>query len=194
MDVTPPPPVPKLYDLIVADPPWAYRDSATRGAAASHYATLGPAELAALPVPAKPHSMLLLWATGPCLEEALGLMRAWGFRFVTVLFVWLKVTQSGVPRMGMGHYSRANCEYVLLGKRGKGPFSPWVRCHGVPQLFMAPPREHSRKPEEFWEAVTALFRLETLACIELFAREQRPGWDAWGDEVGRFTPPGVAPS
>lgn len=176
----------KLYDLLVVDPPWRYRDSATRGAAEHHYRTMSMPELASLRVPAKPEALLLLWATGPTLDDAISLLACWGFEYVTVLFVWLKTTKAGAPRTGMGHYTRSNCEFVLLGRRGNRGLTHWVRNHAVPQLIRAEPREHSRKPDEFWVAVNALLTCNTLDKLEMFSREPRPGWDAHGDEAGRF--------
>ena len=182
MDVPPQ----KQYDLIVADPPWRYRDSATRGAAQHHYPTMSLPDLQSLIVPVKEEALLLLWATGPLLDDAIALMHAWGFAYVSVLFVWLKTTKSGTPRTGMGHYTRSNCEFVLLGRRGNRGLTHWVRNHAVPQLIKAEPREHSRKPDEFFVALDALLTTNTLDKLEMFAREKRPGWDAWGDEINRF--------
>ena len=49
-------------------------------------------ELCALPVEslAAKDCLLFLWATFPMLPEALRLIKAWGFSFKTVAFVWLK--------------------------------------------------------------------------------------------------------
>jgi hypothetical protein len=54
---------------------------------------------------------------------------------------------------------------------------------GVPQLVVAPRREHSRKPDEVAERIE---RLLPGPYIELFARESRPGWDTWGNQTSLF--------
>jgi N6-adenosine-specific RNA methylase IME4 len=41
--------------------------------------------------------------------------------------------------------------------------------------------KHSAKPPMFRELIEQTF--PTLPRIELFAREQHAGWDAWGNEV-----------
>src|SRR5438045_1215140 len=81
--------------------------------------------------------------------------------------------------MGLGFWTRANPEQCLLATRGR----PRRLSRSVPQLIVAPRREHSRKPEEARE------RIEHLIAgpyAELFARDGRPGWDSWGTEAGLF--------
>ena len=80
------------YSIIYADPPWQYQRNKVQGAAENHYPTMGIDELCALPVAdlAAPDSALFLWATFPQLPEALRLIEAWGFRYKSVAFVWLK--------------------------------------------------------------------------------------------------------
>jgi len=53
----------------------------------------------------------------------------------------------------------------------------------VREIILAPVREHSRKPDEFFHRVE---RYCDGPYLELFARERRPGWDAWGDEADKF--------
>jgi N6-adenosine-specific RNA methylase IME4 len=83
------------------------------------------------------------------------------------------------PFAGLGYWTRANTEPCLLATRGK----PKRLNADVRQGIIAPRREHSRKPEGIH------FRIERLVAgpyVELFARETRPGWDCWGNEVGKF--------
>lgn len=185
---------PPLAQVIVADPPWSYARApgfGTREKPDAHYACMSDAELCALPVSAwaAADAVLLLWTTGPMMARSVAVMEAWGFQYVTVAFVWRKMcrTDDTRERMGTGYWTRATCEFVLLGRRGQG-VSKWVRDHGVRQAFEGPVREHSRKPDEFWGQVERLFGdvYQGLEKLELFARESRPGWRAWGNEVGRF--------
>ena len=178
------------YQLIVADPPWEYSNIAVCGVYNQpHYPRMSDEQIARLPVhqlAARGGCVLLLWATGSKLDVAFDVLRRWGFRFRTVAFVWVKVTRSGEPVCGPGMWTRPSTEYCLLATRGKGT-NRWVRSRRVRQVIVTQRREHSRKPEEFFERVDELFgKGDELRRVELFARQRRPGWAAWGNEVERF--------
>lgn len=181
------------YGVIYADPPWSFRswsdkgknrapDAMVRqkGLAERHYATMGLADIKALPVAdvAAKDSALFLWAIDCMLPEALDLMQVWGFTFKTVAFTWVKQNRvSPTPAIGLGYWTRGNPEMCLLGTRGK----PRRLSAAVRQLVEAPRREHSRKPDEVRERIEALL---PGPYLELFARSTAPGWTAWGDQVG----------
>ena len=80
------------YPIIYADPPWRYSAKKVQGAAENHYPTMSIDELCTLPVAeiAAKDIALFMWATFPQLPEALRLIRAWGFTYKSVAFVWLK--------------------------------------------------------------------------------------------------------
>ncbi len=170
------------YQVILADPAWQYhvydKSDAAHGAATSHYETMSTREIAALPVGdmAAKDCALFLWVTDPLLPEGLEVMRAWGFRFVTVGFYWVKLNKDGTPWFGLGHYTRGNPEMCLLGLRGR----PARLSKSVPKLIMSGRREHSRKPDEQYERIEALYGGPRL---ELFARYAWPSWDVWGNEI-----------
>jgi N6-adenosine-specific RNA methylase IME4 len=168
----------KDYQLIYADPPWEYKRPLTP------YPTMTNDELAALTVPAAAakDSVLCLWATFPRMIDALDLMKAWGFTYKTQLFTWVKVTGSGAPRHGMGHYTRSNAEVVLIGVRGKGLKR---RRKNIGSVIMSRVREHSRKPDEVRDLLVDLFGNNTRR-LEMFARTRYSGWDAFGNQVTRF--------
>jgi N6-adenosine-specific RNA methylase IME4 len=170
-----------LYRTIVADPPWEYDRAAGLGstrAAADNYPTMTPAEIRHLPVAeyAATNAHLYLWVTNLKLDEAdaFGIVRAWGFRFVTML-TWHKL---GSP--GMGWYFRGDTEHVLFGVRGKAPIDPAIR---VSNHFAASRTGHSVKPDRFYEMVE---RVSPGPYLELFARRRRYGWDVWGNEAPEF--------
>jgi len=168
------------YSVILADPAWNYSDkSLHRGGAERHYRTMKPAEIMALPVGdiAEPNAALFLWATWPNMPAALAVIEAWGFRYVTGGFVWVKVTSTGKQAIGMGHYTRANTEPCLLAIRGRMK----VASRSVRQVIFAPRQQHSRKPEESYARIEQLYPDARKA--ELFARAERSGWDAFGDEI-----------
>lgn len=180
------------YGCIVADPPWAFSsNSAAKPGrnARRHYATMKLADIQAMPVAelAAEDATLFLCATNPMLPHALAVMAAWEFRYKTVAFIWAKTTTktdaSWVPKyhFGLGHWTRANGELVLMGVRGR----PKRLAGDVRQLIVAPRREHSRKPDLLYESIR---RLVGGPYLDLFARERRPGWDAFGNEIEKFGP------
>ena len=83
------------------------------------------------------------------------------------------------PIMGLGYWTRANTEPCLLATRGK----PKRINADVRQAIIEPRREHSRKPSLVYQRIE---RLVAGPYVELFARARRIGWDAWGDEVGKY--------
>ncbi len=127
-------------------------------------------------------AILLLWATFPNMANALRVMDAWGFRYITAAFVWVKTyAKSGKPFWGMGAYTRANAEVCLLGISPDFKAKEKIKSHRVHQIVTSPFEGHSRKPDEVRRRIVEL--LGDVPRIELFARERADGWDAWGDEV-----------
>ena len=80
---------------------------------------------------------------------------------------------------GLGHTTRKNAEFCLLARRGR----PQRLTADVREVVLEPVREHSRKPTEVYRRIE---RFCPGPRIDLFARERRPGWTSWGDEIGRF--------
>lgn len=171
------------WQIILADPPWRFRTYSGKSAvptqAPDPYETMTIDNLLAMPVSdvAAKDALLVLWTVGSHLEQAMRLGENWGFRYVTDLFYWVK------PVIGMGYHTRKMVEPCLLFKRGRG--LP-VRSHSVRQAIHAPRRQHSRKPDEQYERLDALYGSD-LRCLELFARTQRPGWTVWGNETHKFS-------
>ena len=130
------------------------------------------AEIKRLDVPACDDAVLFLWATSPKLEEALEVLKAWGFQYRTCM-VWVK------DKIGMGYYARQRHELLLIGKRGNLPVpDPEDRPDSV---VMAPRAGHSEKPEVFYEVIERMY--PTCERVELFARHPRDGWAAWGNQA-----------
>lgn len=122
--------------------------------------------------------VLFLWATFPQLPEALRVIKAWGFQYKTVAFVWLKQNKSGKGWFfGLGFWTRGNAEICLLATKGK----THRNSNRVHQFLISPIRGHSQKPKEAREKIVEL--MGDLPRVELFAREKAEGWDAWGNEV-----------
>jgi N6-adenosine-specific RNA methylase IME4 len=173
------------FSTIYADPPWkfkTYSDVNQTRAAANHYSVMPDNDINKLPVAdlAEKDAVLLLWVLNPMLPHGLATMAAWGFTFKTVAFTWGKYTKTGDKwHFGMGYWTRQNTESCLLGTRGK----PKAMSHSVRQFMPSPVREHSRKPDETYGRIEELVK---GPYVELFARNTRPGWTSWGNEVGKF--------
>ncbi|WP_457659570.1 MT-A70 family methyltransferase [Sinorhizobium medicae] len=168
------------YGAILADPPWSFRTFSKKHVApargAQPYAVMSLADIAALPVAevAAKDCLLFMWTVSHLQREAFDVAAAWGFKPVSVAFVWDK------GRMGMGYWTRQEVEICHLFKRGR----PSRNSKGVRSLIKAPRREHSRKPDEQYG------RIEQLVggpYLELFARQAWAGWSAWGNQTDRFT-------
>jgi N6-adenosine-specific RNA methylase IME4 len=179
---------PRSFKAIIADPPWAFRAYSDKGLKKSpqqHYACMDLAAIKALPVAGLAHpdgAALALWATAPMLPQAIEVMEAWGFTYKTA-GAWAKQSRTGEAwGFGTGHILRSAAEFFLIGTIG----SPPVLAHDVRNLIVAPIREHSRKPDALH---AAMVRLYGGPGCELFARESRTGWSAWGDESDRFDAP-----
>jgi N6-adenosine-specific RNA methylase IME4 len=173
---------PLWFDFIAADPAWEFLLYSPAGAAKSasaHYDTMPLDEIKALPVGqlARGDCLLLLWTCGWSIPDALEVMAAWGFKFVSEM-VWRKVTRNGKPRMGPGYRVRTLHEPILVGTIGNPHHKPF------PSLFDGIARQHSRKPEEFYALVDK--HVPAVHKLDLFSRQNRPGWHAWGHEAGKF--------
>lgn len=173
------------FATVLADPPWQFTNRTGKMAPEhrrlSRYGTLSLEEIMELPVAqvVAPTAHLYLWIPNALLAEGLEVMRRWGFEYKTN-FVWYKVRKDGGPdRRGVGFYFRNVTELVLFGIRGKNArtLNPG---RTMPNLIATQKREHSRKPDEFYDIVEDC---SWGPYLELFARHQRPGWHQWGDEV-----------
>jgi N6-adenosine-specific RNA methylase IME4 len=176
---------PGAFKVIIADPPWRFRTYSDQGLQKSpqtHYDCMDLDTIKALPVGALAHPdgcALALWATAPMLPQALEVMAAWGFTYKTG-GAWAKQSRTGEKwAFGTGHILRSATEFWMIGTIGRPP----VLVHNVRNLIVAPVREHSRKPDDLHVAMPRLFG---GPCAELFARETRPGWAAWGNEATHF--------
>jgi N6-adenosine-specific RNA methylase IME4 len=178
----------KTYDIILADPPWHFKNYSadkpgklngrSRGAA-KHYPTMATDDICKLSVPAADDAVLFLWACWPNMLDALEVIDAWGFTYKTLAWVWIKSNPSGMGFfMGNGYYTRSNSEPCLLATRGRA--LP-VAVHDVMSIIMAPVQEHSRKPAEQFDKIERLY--PGRSYLEMFARRNRAQWDVFGNEV-----------
>lgn len=167
------------FRVFYADPPWQYNDSGVitendnYGHAERHYPTMSIPELCALPILGlvEDNAVLFLWVTSPLLEDAFTVIHAWGFEYKTS-FVWDKV------RHNFGHYNSVRHELLLVCTRGNCTPDHLQLFDSVQTIERT--ETHSEKPEEFRKIIETLYTHGSR--IELFARHNMPGWEAWGNE------------
>ena len=157
------------FATIVVDAPWEYDSSRTA------YPTMPLDEILALPIAnlAAEDCVLFIWATNGFLRQAFDCLDAWGFEQRTIL-TWVKESP------GTGSYLRGQTEHCILATRG----CPVFNLTGQSTALFANRREHSRKPEEFFALVESL--CPASSRLEMFSRQRRRGWQAWGAEVEKF--------
>lgn len=183
LPVKPPVTVEGKFRTFIADPPWRYGNTSTRGNAAKEYGTMSTEELCALdivPSVAEDDAHLYLWVTSSHLPDGLEVMAAWGFEYKTYL-VWVK------PQIGMGNYFRVSTELILFGVRG----NLRTQARDIRNYFTVSRGKHSQKPDQFRDIVE---RASTGPYMELFSRcyaEQTlgcvcpkcgRGWTVWGNQ------------
>lgn len=168
------------FGCILADPPWAFetfsgQDVVFTNGQVQPYQTMDLARLKRLPVRqmAARDCVLLMWVVDANLVQALELGAAWGFTFKSRGLTWDKGKMAG------GYWFRKESEISLLFTRGK----PTRTSASQRDMIREKPREHSRKPDDQY---VRLERLVRGPYLELFARQTRPGWTSWGNQVGRF--------
>jgi N6-adenosine-specific RNA methylase IME4/ParB-like chromosome segregation protein Spo0J len=163
----------RRYPIIYADPPWRFEvydeETGTERSAGMHYPCMSIADISAMPISdlATDDAVLFLWTTNTHLDDAIEVIRAWGFTYKTNA-VWVK------PSVGLGYLVRNRHELFLIATKGDIPAPlPANRPDSV--------IEHSRKPDAAYELIDGMY--PGLPRIELFARQARPGWDVWGNEA-----------
>lgn len=169
------------YSILYADPPWDYAGRQQHGrvqenaSAIDHYPTVKLEDLKRLNIPSitEKDALLFMWTSSPHLEQAIELMKAWGFAYKTIAFVWYK------QKTNPGYYTLSECEICIVGKKGKIPEPRGAR--NIRQFLSEARREHSQKPDEIRTRIGAMF--PTQKKLELFARNRSDGWDVFGNQV-----------
>lgn len=178
----------KKYNIIYADPPWRYNDRKCNGACEHHYNTMNIEDICKLPIKeiAADDCILFLWTTYPMLQEAMQLINAWGFKYKTIAFQWIKLNKSVDNPLfiqkkniffGLGRWTRGNTEPCLIAVKGK----PKRINNKISQIILEPIGKHSKKPDIVRDKIVQL--VGDLPRVELFARNTTDGWDVWGNEV-----------
>jgi N6-adenosine-specific RNA methylase IME4 len=170
-----------LFDVISVDPPWAYSEKggfsydqhdpdSNRGGV--DYPTMTIEQIKAIELPLKDDSVVFLWTTHAFLRDAFDILDRWGLTYKATM-VWDK------QKMGMGRTIRLQCEFCLLAVKGK----PLIEGGGVRDIISESRREHSRKPDIFFETVN---KMTFGRRLEYFSREKRDGWCVFGNDINKF--------
>lgn len=191
---------------ILVDCPWRYQNYGAKkhGAARGHYPGMKFEALLEIPVArwAAEGAVLFQWATWPKLDEAMSLVELWGFGHVSAV-PWVKTCpSSGEIRCGIGTWAQATSELLIIARRGKvkrladppkmrgllvgsrevdDDAGELWRALDRGLVFYAPRGVHSKKPVGVHEYIE---RTVPGPRLELFGREERPGWTVWGLELG----------
>lgn len=179
---------PKI-DVFVIDPPWPHTAGGTKKARpCAHdkewaYPVMEIPEIFSLLSEkvlcrASENHTVFMW----CIERALldmeAAMAELGYRR-HVRMVWDKGT--GLSPAFTVQYSH---EYLVWYYKGKfQPVNPNYR-GSFKSCFRSPVRQHSRKPDFAYMMLDAMFLGKTK--MDVFAREKRNGWLAWGNEINKF--------
>jgi len=170
-----------VFNIIYADPPWEYNNTGVHGAASHHYGTMSLTDICNFTRTIDLHiaynAALFMWVTNPFLEDAFTVLNAWGFTYKTNM-VWIK---TDLVKPGSGFYVRGRHELLFIATRGS--FTPLDQHISPPigSVLEAPVQEHSRKPEQVYDIIERLY--PDCNYVELFARQRRDGWIAYGNEL-----------
>jgi N6-adenosine-specific RNA methylase IME4 len=189
-----------VYDLVVVDLPLRWTGYSAKGEERSpqhHYRTMDTPALIRQLTPmftrimAK-DSAACFWVYGPRLPDTLWIAMESGFTYKSELFIWIKTTKAGTPRLGTGKTTRKVGETAWLMTRGKG--LP-IRDHGVSQAILteegvmpltieSPRRGHSQKPDGSYHALERLYG--EVRRLDMYGRCSRPGWAVWGNDIAEI--------
>jgi N6-adenosine-specific RNA methylase IME4/ParB-like chromosome segregation protein Spo0J len=169
-----------LFDVVSVDPPWPYEgesknitsfDSVGRRVA-NPYPEMSIEQIKNIELPLMHNAVVLLWTTHKFLPDAFEILKEWNLDYKATL-VWNK------EKIGMGAWFRMQCEFCLVGIKGK----PYWENTTYRDIITESRREHSRKPDCFFEMIEKITMGNRL---EYFSREKREGWKVFGNDINKF--------
>ena len=170
------------YGTIVIDPPWPMvkiEREVAPNQVEFDYPTMTEDELrgfvSTVDMIAAENCHIFMWTTQKFLPMAFSLLGWWHAKYVLTM-VWHK--PGGFQPFGLPQY---NCEFVLYGRIGTPEF---IDTKAFNCCFAGARREHSRKPDEFYDLIQ---RVTDGPRVDIFSRERRPGFAQFGNELDRFT-------
>lgn len=180
----------KKYNIIYADPAWKFGSKELQKYKGKRFRPLEEVYLTdktedmkswgnSIKKISDKDCCIFMWTTDAHIKDAIELMESWGFKYITIAFIWAKTTSNGKQVCNLGAWTMKNCEICLFGTKGK--MLKYKQSNSVKQLFYAERTKHSKKPDCVRDYITDLFG--DLPRIELFARQAVDGWDCWGNEA-----------
>ena len=169
------PEINQKFDVLAFDPPWPYgrKFDPETSRVANPYPEMSINEIKKIEIPCKENSIMFLWTTHQFLPDAFDILKEWGFSYKATM-VWNK------EKIGMGFWLRMQCEFCLLAVKGRPiwDITDWR------DIFSEKRREHSRKPDVFFDTIDKNF--SWASKIEYFSREKREGWTIFGNDIDKF--------
>ena len=167
------------FACVVLDPPWNERGGGKiKRGADKHYPLMKLPQIKETVLKCAHYediadnAHMYMWVTNNFLSQGLDLMATLNFEYKTNI-AWFK------PSFGLGQYFRGQHELCLFGVRGKG-MAVRTQSNSLPSVVLGAKTGHSRKPEAFMALVE---RRSKGPYLELFARQQRPNWVCWGNQL-----------
>lgn len=168
------------FSVVSVDPPWPYEGESEKittydpngRRVANPYPEMSIEAIKNIELPMLDDSIVFLWTTHKFIKDAFDILQAWGFEYKATM-VWDK------EKIGMGAWLRMQCEFCLVGIKGK----PYWENTLYRDIIREPRREHSRKPDAFFEMVENITKGRRL---EYFSREKRNNWEVFGNDTEKF--------
>ena len=168
------------FSVVSVDPPWPYEGESEKVTTydpngrrvANPYPEMSIEAIKSIELPVLDDSIVFLWTTHKFIKDAFDILQAWGFEYKATM-VWDK------EKIGMGAWLRMQCEFCLVGIKGK----PYWENTSYRDIIREPRREHSRKPDAFFEMVENITKGRRL---EYFSREKRNNWEVFGNDTDKF--------
>jgi len=188
------------YNVVYADCPWTYENKKTGGtfesSAESKYTLMTNEDIMNMPIDelTQKNCILFLWVTVPLLPEGMETLKAWGFKYKTMV-TWRKIMS-----MGMGYWFRGQCEHLLVGVKGNVKAFRQQKANfyesnefELDECYQSKTGKHSQKPHYFRELISTAVQVsfDNPKKVELFARSrdglfpdyEYEGWDVFGNQV-----------
>lgn len=177
-----------VFEIISMDVPWSYDDmdvSKGKGWGENYlpYPTMSLEQIANLEIPAADDCILFFWTTHRYLRESFNLLEGWGFRDVSII-TWVKGKDEHSITPSLGVWLRTQSEYCIMAVKGNP--KKLIKLAGQGTVLYGRRREHSRKPDEFYEMVESLCCYSTGRKLDYFSREPREGWESFGNDNKKF--------
>jgi N6-adenosine-specific RNA methylase IME4 len=175
------------FATVVIDPPWNERGAGKcKRGADKHYPLLKTPDILRVIIKCPywaemhPKAHLYLWTTNNHLKDALWLMEALDFQYITNMS-WIKM-KNGKLQQGLGQYFRGSHELCLFGvRKGEGRNTENRTEHkSIPSVIIGERTKHSAKPPASYDLIA---KRSCGPYLELFSRKKRPNWTCWGNEL-----------